>query len=138
MSTRAAIIRKTEDGQYEGIYSHWDGYLDGVGATLLEHYQDPGKVKRLLALGDISSLGERVEPVGAHTYDDPEEGTTVAYARDRCEKGNLAAKKGRTADEVAAKIGHNGYVYVFDGDWTCNGKPLAEAIKQEQVAEESE
>lgn len=38
MSTRSAIIRKTEDGSYEGIYCHFDGYLAGVGKTLQEHY----------------------------------------------------------------------------------------------------
>ena len=35
MSTRSLIARKTESG-WEGIYHHWDGYPDALGATLFE------------------------------------------------------------------------------------------------------
>lgn len=130
MSTRSAIICKTTHG-YAGIYCHFDGYCDGVGRTLLEHYADPHKVRALIDLGDISSLGERVEPIGPHSYEKCEEGTTVAYMRDRREK-ECEAQTGKTAEEVAGKIGHDGYVYVFDGTaWTCNGLPLEEAIAAE-------
>lgn len=137
MSTRSAIIRKTESGAYEGIYCHFDGYETGVGATLLEHYQDADKVKRLIALGSISQLGERVEPIGKHSFSNREEGTTVAYMRDRKEDPeNCAVAKASTVEEVAEQIGHNGYVYVFEaGKWTCNGQPLAEAIKAAEQAE---
>lgn len=138
MSTRSAIIMKEPDGAgFAGIYCHFDGYESGVGKTLLEHYSDPAKVAALIALGDISCLGERVEPKGRHSYDEAEDGTTVAYMRDRGEKG-LAAKRAPTASRVAQKIGHNGYIYVFDGNgWTCNGMPLAEAIKAEEEEEGS-
>lgn len=133
MSTRSAIIHKTETG-YAGIYCHFDGYIDGVGKTLQEHYQDAGKVARLIALGDISSLDERVEPIGAHSYDNKEQGTTAAYIRDRGETG-CETKTGATVKEVADEIGHNGYVYVFEsGSWKVNGTPLAEAVAKDAVA----
>jgi len=35
MSTRSLIARKTETG-WEGIYHHWDGYPEALGATLFE------------------------------------------------------------------------------------------------------
>ena len=134
MSTRSAIIRKTDSG-YAGIYCHFDGYLEGVGATLRDHYSDPGKVARLIALGDISSLGQRVEPIGPHSYSDSEVGTTVAYMRDRGEEG-CEARTGATATKVAGQIGHNGYVYVFDGGvWRVNGALLAEAFAQAAASE---
>jgi hypothetical protein len=38
MATRATIGMVTAEGYIRYIYSHWDGYLDGVGATLLENY----------------------------------------------------------------------------------------------------
>ena len=47
MATRAIIWQKTEQG-YRGVYCHWDGYPEGVGRTLKEHYSDPGKVDGLL------------------------------------------------------------------------------------------
>jgi hypothetical protein len=125
MSTRAAIIEKTKDG-YRGIYNHSDGYLKGVGRTLLEHYTDPVKVSALIDLGDISSLGERVKPISPnHSFDTPEEETTVAYHRDRGEKYNKPYF-GKTVKAVEQIIGHDGYVYVFeDGKWTCNGKDFS-------------
>lgn len=47
MATRSMIWQKTEQG-YRGVYCHWDGYPEGVGRTLQEHYSDPSKVDALL------------------------------------------------------------------------------------------
>lgn len=115
MSTRSAIIMKQGD-IYVGIYCHYDGYPEGVGKVLLEHYSDPEKVARLIALGSISSLGERVEPLGEHSFDAPEEGTTVAYHRDRGEEWDesVTPAAGASWKNVSAQIGRNGYVYVFE------------------------
>lgn len=129
MSTRSAILRKTDYG-YEGIYCHFDGYPTGVGATLQEHYQDPEKVKALIALGEISALGKEVAPPEgvAHSYNEPAKGVTIAYHRDRGEEEREPAR-GATIDGVAEQIGHNGYVYVFEnGAWTCNGEPLDQVL----------
>ncbi len=127
MSTRSAILHRTATG-YVGIYCHFDGYPEGVGQKLLDHYQDADKVARLIALGEISSLGERVEPIGPHSYQNAEEGTTVAYHRDRGEDRTEPAT-GDTVKACEAHIGHNGYVYVFEsGAWTLNGEPLAQVI----------
>jgi len=122
MSTRSAIITKTENG-YRGIYCHFDGYLSGVGKTLKEHYKDVSKVKDLIDLGFISCLGEEIVPRGNnHSYEHPEKGVTIAYARDMGEE-KIEAFCGKTAEEVSKKIGHNGYVYVFEnGEWFCNGQ----------------
>jgi len=129
MSTRSAIITKTETG-YAGIYCHFDGYEEGIGSILEEYYKDQDKVDRLIDLGDISSLGGRVEPIGSHSYDDREEGTTVAYHRDRGE-GKSPAKIGASIESVAKQIGHNGYVYVFeDGTWSVNGRRLSDVLAE--------
>lgn len=131
MSTRSAIIERTENGTYRGIYCHLDGYCTGVGQTLLSHYKDAAKVASLIKLGDVSSLGERVEPVGYHSFNQREDGTTVAYIRDRGESG-CEARTGATSQAVADRIGHNGYVYVFENnEWTCNGVPLEVAVQKE-------
>lgn len=56
MSTNAYIGIVTNEGTIRYIYSHWDGYLSGVGNTLLENYNTTGQVEELLSNGDISSL----------------------------------------------------------------------------------
>lgn len=88
MATRSFIIVANPKGDYTGIYCHWDGYPSGVGRTLSEHYTQPSKVRDLIRLGSLSSLGERVAPLVsegpcAHSFDNKEPGTTVAFFRDR-------------------------------------------------------
>ena len=56
MATRSNIGMKQADGTIKAIYCHWDGYPEGVGATLAEHYKNPAKVEALLNLGDIPNL----------------------------------------------------------------------------------
>lgn len=123
MSTRSAILMKTETG-YAGIYCHFDGYEEGAGATLYKHYQDSAKIAKLIALGDVSCLDAEVETNMPHSYERPHKGVTVAYMRDRGET-NCEPKSGKTIKEVEDQIGHNGYVYVWNGKvWNCNGSVL--------------
>lgn len=57
MATRSTIAKLNPDGSVTSVYCHWDGYPDGVGATLRQHYTNQVKIDLLLALGDLSSLG---------------------------------------------------------------------------------
>ena len=75
MVTRSNIAYKTPEGKIRSIYSHWDGYPEGVGATLKENYTDLSKVEALIELGAISELGSELG------YP-----TTVAYYRDLHQK----------------------------------------------------
>lgn len=61
MSTRCRIGIMDEDGAVVSIYCHHDGYPSHVGRMLRDHYGDEPKVRRLMELGDVSSLG--TEPV---------------------------------------------------------------------------
>jgi hypothetical protein len=45
-----------QDAEYIGVYHHWDGYITGVGKTLLESYTDYGTILNLLIMGDISTI----------------------------------------------------------------------------------
>ena len=56
MATRSTINLKLSNGSYRHIYCHWDGYLDGVGITLLNYYNTEEKINELMDDGDISSL----------------------------------------------------------------------------------
>lgn len=61
MSTRCYIGIENKDKTIDYIYCHHDGYIDGVGKVLLENYQDESKIRKLIKLGGIDSLG--YEPI---------------------------------------------------------------------------
>jgi len=89
MSTRSTIAVKLNTGKILASYVHYDGYLEGVGKTLLGFYNDANKSEALIRLGDLSSVGERLAPNDneSHSFDWPAQGVTVAYYRDRGEDG---------------------------------------------------
>ena len=56
MGTRSNIgIKEKDNVSY--IFCHWDGYLSNNGVILNMFYRDIEKVKKLISLGSISSLG---------------------------------------------------------------------------------
>lgn len=110
MSTNSSICMLSKDGKVKEIYCHWDGYLDYNGDILINHYKDPEKVKNLIALGSLSSLGEElideiVRKYGfgfAYNEEAKKEYTeeeldasksTIAYHRDRGEELNITEYK---------------------------------------------
>lgn len=117
MSTRSRIAVRNADGTITSIYCHYDGYPDGVGKTLVEHYTDPDKIAALIALGDLSVLGKDIGV--KQDFGNPAEGTCLAYGRDR---GETSVDAVTDVDEVAfrkrAAEGWEEYVYLWaDGDW---------------------
>lgn len=126
MGTRSFIIVANPKGDFTGTYCHWDGYPSHNGRVLLEHYSSKGKARELINLGTLSSLGERIAPLDpdAHSFDNKEANTTVAYHRDRGEawadckpaKRDTLAELVQEADEAWAE-----YVYLFwNGHWSYN------------------
>lgn len=73
MGTRSRIACRQTNGTIRSIYCHWDGYPNGVGKMLLEHYSDYATMTRLLNRGDRSAL-EKV----------PEEGMAYIDRGDDC------------------------------------------------------
>jgi hypothetical protein len=57
MGTRSHIGLVDENKNVKFIYCHWDGYPTYNGVLLNTQYQDEDKIKALLAMGDVSSLG---------------------------------------------------------------------------------
>lgn len=118
MSTNSNIGIINKDGTVEVIYCHWDGHPSHNGVLLREHYNSLTKVTELIALGNISSLRERVapEPGQQHSFDSPAEGVTIAYARDRGEAGE-GARKYESIEDYWRAEGSDPcieYVYMFD------------------------
>ena len=85
MGTRSTIAKENADGTITSIYCHWDGYPEGVGQTLADHYTDVDKIDQLLALGDLSILGAEIGDSNDFDYDHRIEGVCLFYGRDRGE-----------------------------------------------------
>jgi hypothetical protein len=126
------IGRLNDDGSITGIYCHFDGYLSYVGRILAEHYTDAAKVDALMALGDLSALGEEIGE--KHDFRNCPKGQCNAYGRDRGER-NVDA---RTFETMRAFADDYEYAYLFvDGAWTVSAPyaspplawfPLSEAV----------
>jgi hypothetical protein len=108
MATRSTIALATTEG-FKAIYCHWDGYPEGVGATLKSFYSTLEQADALIEKGDLSSLGDTLE-------------ASEFYA-DRGEELKVETFKS-DADwlEWANNCGCE-YAYLFKGD-----KWIAEAI----------
>lgn len=57
MGTRSYIIVQY-DGKNLASYCHYDGYLEGVGKTLIEHYNSQELALNLVLLGGRRTLSE--------------------------------------------------------------------------------
>ncbi len=114
MATRSTISLLLPDNTVRTIYCHWDGYLDNNGKLLLNHYNTEDKVKKLLALGDISSLGETPDPtLSTHSFETPQQDVCIAYGRDRGES-DVEAKDSPSFDDAQKEE----FNYLFkNGKW---------------------
>lgn len=164
MSTRAYIIMQTKEGKYRGVYNHFDGYLSGIGMTLKNYYSNYEKVEQLIELGDLSIVGEKIEPapvVRQYGFDwryneefeklpdveqtklaNEEPCHTVAYARDRGEE--LYYAKWDTLKDIHQNFKETSmieYVYLFRNDqwyYYCPYDEYAtfELLTDEAIAED--
>lgn len=111
MGTRSTIAIENADGTVTGIYCHWDGYISNNGRILEDYYTDEDKVRELIALGDLSSLGETVGvKVDFDSYD-RSKSQCLAYARDRGEK-DVEAKTYASHAALIEGMGQE-YDYLF-------------------------
>ena len=117
MATRSTIALEYADGTVDKVYCHWDGYLDNNGKILFEHYKDPFKLRGLMDLGDISSLGPGIGD--KHDFDKAADyADTTFYGRDRGETGTGAQRYKDYADYRAnAQFEEYNYILRKDGNW---------------------
>ena len=94
------IVEKHNPVLYLGVYCHSDGYLSGVGATLLKHFDTYEKVLNLVSLGDLSALCN----------------STRAYYSWRQEDWSSVKPMGIENFPTRDEMGTD-YCYVFDGEW---------------------
>lgn len=97
MATRSTIAVELPSGTIAKVYCHWDGYLEGVGRTLVDHYRGLNDAVALISLGSMSSLGKVIgekHPFSAaevsmplDEHDEKYGHMTTYYGRDRGEDG---------------------------------------------------
>jgi hypothetical protein len=118
MATRSRIAIKLED-KILSIYCHYDGYLEGVGNTLKNHYQDPAKIQSLMYLGDLSVLGPEIgDKQDFNDYNSQNKEWCLAYGRDRGETG-IEADEFKDVDSLLnyVKDSDQEYLYLYDNGW---------------------
>ncbi len=134
MATRSNIGVLNPDGTVTGIYCHNDGYPEHHGPILTRCYTTEIKVRRLLALGALSSLGRSIGE--KHPFDRAcidFKGQCNAYHRDRDEAGPRILTW-PSVDDYAKR--NEGYAYLFTpgATWQVNmGKgwiSIAEALAE--------
>jgi hypothetical protein len=119
MGTRSRIGVMHGDN-CKSVYCHWDGYLEHNGRILQENY-DSAKANHLVALGDLSSLGQWLSAPGVleHTFDKPVKDVCVFYGRDRQET-NCEFKTHSTFEAFFDRVescGAEWYYIMRDGVW---------------------
>lgn len=132
MATRSTIAMELPSGEIRQIYCHYDGYIDNNGAILAQHYTDPVKVVKLIALGDLSSLGPELgkkRPFGnPHKYGTDAynefnklyENQCLVYGRDRGE-ADTEARVFRDWADFEKNMQAEQYNYVFrNGQWSVS------------------
>jgi hypothetical protein len=70
MSTHAYIGVENAEGTIYAIYCHFDGYLDGVGADLVQNYNSLSAALSLVADGDCRCPGEPYKNRPGEVWDD--------------------------------------------------------------------
>ena len=134
MGTRSTIALEYADGTVGQVYCHWDGYLEHNGMILYKHYSDPFKLRELMDLGDLSSLGERIG--SQHAFDKAPQGECTFYKRDRKENGVSQKMYDNFADYVENHQ-YEEYEYILrqDGVWYVGDHgeafvPLADVLAE--------
>ena len=115
MSTRSRIAVKNQNGSYDSIYVHFDGY--GHLPILNQFYSTEDKVRELINLGDLSVLGEEIgTKTDFSTFSGQDQ--CLAYGRDRGEKDTNFVNSVNFVWLINLASGCNAeYLYTFE-----NGK----------------
>ena len=140
MATRSAIGVLNSNGSVTAIYCHWDGYPDGVGRTLTQHWCDDLKISSLMALGSISVLGweigKKQDFDARWDSNDPQSNWCVAYGRDRGEEETDArVHSNEHVFRTSMAVSGCQYFYLWqDGKWLVSDGVGWSDLKLEEAA----
>lgn len=143
MATRSTIAVVHNDDTVSQIYCHWDGYLEHNGKLLQKWYNNIDTVEKLIAQGDLSALGMRIDPNPnfAHTRSEPQKDVCLYYGRDLNEQDSPSVKY-KNYQEYCSRNLIEEYDYLFtNGKWyvECDETkrifmPLAIVLEQMVIA----
>ncbi len=128
MATRALIGFLDDDKQFVGTYNHYDGYPEGLGKTLVKHFNDRDAAERLANTGYISSIDS--EGNIDSKFKDQEPYYKVIDADDAFTAGMMIG------DEVKDMSAEYGYIWVRElGKWITiknqGGDSMAKQLEDE-------
>tara|TARA_B100000902_G_C27081237_1_gene799003 strand:- start:74 stop:766 length:693 start_codon:yes stop_codon:yes gene_type:complete len=124
MATRALIGFLDDDKQLVGTYNHYDGYPDGLGKTLVKHFNDEDAAEKLAATGYISSIDPDSGDIDSKYDQEPY--YKVVDADDAYTAGSMIG------DAVDYFGGDYGYVWIKElGKWlTLKNNGIAGMARQ--------
>ena len=124
MATRALIGFLDDDKQLVGTYNHYDGYPDGLGKTLVKHFNDGDAAEKLAATGYISSIDPESGDIDSKYDQEPY--YKIVDADDAFTAGSMIG------DAVDYFGGDYGYVWIKElGKWlTVKNNGIAGMAKQ--------
>lgn len=147
MGTHSRIGIEMPDHSVVSVYCHWDGYVEGNGKTLVQHYLNREDVQELIDGGSMSTLRTRGEWNSKALRDENGEWISDAagylmYEDDRepqplyhTERGEEISIEHTSFDEfVSGNLGGEDYAYLFDlnDNWKAfkiNGKGPVERVE---------
>jgi len=114
MGTRSTIALEFADGTIGQVYCHWDGYLAHNGEILLASYTDPLKLRELIDLGDLSSLGAEIGV--QHPFDNPGRYGDAEHEAYKTQYSNMCKFYGRDRSEEGVEARYfNDYLHFSVG-----------------------
>ena len=128
MGTRSRIGYELPNHSVVSVYCHWDGYVEGNGKILVEHYQNRDDVKQLIDGGSMSSLraratwndgpmlrdedGEYIRDAQGYIMSEGDREPQPLYHSERGEEVEVLHT---SFDEfVSGNLGGEEYAYLFD------------------------
>ena len=130
MATRSVIGKyNNTTGGVKSVYCHYDGYPEYVGKILVNHYNTPEKVTKLISMGDISSLEKSIGKKHDFNmpYNEKEKlGYTTFYHRDRGDELRINSNKSIKEYLLDANERWADYVYIY---WGTKGDDTPTASK---------
>jgi hypothetical protein len=129
MATSSSIAILNDDNTITGVYCHFDGYLNGVGKTLVEHYNTKEKVEKLISYGSISILDENIGD--GIDFNDREKRIDnkqcLFYNRDRGEEKNITTTE--DYDDFMDEMKEDFNYLFIDGRWVYDKGEVLEDLK---------
>ena len=147
MGTRSRIGIELPDHSVVSVYCHWDGYPEGNGKTLVQHYLNREDVQELIDGGSMSHLRTRGEWNSKALRDEKGEWICDAagylkYENDRepqplyhTERGEELNIMHSSFDEfVSDNCGEEyAYLYNLDDNWKCYKIGFGEPVELVEI-----